>query len=171
MGSSRTRAQTRVPCIGRRTPNHCATREAPGHLILIWTIQTHTYLRTFSMSSVWKYRQPVCLPPDSHMPYSSSQVFTYILLIWDSFPLLWHSLPLCLLYLLQNIYYYLRQIVYKSGHSNLYHPVCVSIFQWFLIYFSTKEGVYFSIPWIWARLIICFNQKNVTEVILWELQT
>ena len=25
--SSRTRARTRVPCIGRQTPNHCATRE------------------------------------------------------------------------------------------------------------------------------------------------
>ncbi|XP_059978438.1 salivary gland specific protein SAGSIN1 isoform X1 [Lagenorhynchus albirostris] len=27
-GSSRTGARTRVPCIGRRTLNHCATREA-----------------------------------------------------------------------------------------------------------------------------------------------
>ena len=31
VGSSRTRARTRVPCIGRQTPNHCATREAPGY--------------------------------------------------------------------------------------------------------------------------------------------
>ena len=29
VGSSQTRARTRVPCIGRRTLNHCATREAP----------------------------------------------------------------------------------------------------------------------------------------------
>ena len=29
MGSSRIRAQTRVPCIGRRILNHCATREVP----------------------------------------------------------------------------------------------------------------------------------------------
>ena len=28
MGSSQTRAQTRVPCISRQTLNHCATREA-----------------------------------------------------------------------------------------------------------------------------------------------
>ena len=28
VGSSRTRARTRVPRIGRRIPNHCATREA-----------------------------------------------------------------------------------------------------------------------------------------------
>ena len=30
VGSSQTRARTRVPCIGRQIPNHCATREAPG---------------------------------------------------------------------------------------------------------------------------------------------
>ena len=29
VGSSRTRARTCVPCIGRRSLNHCATREAP----------------------------------------------------------------------------------------------------------------------------------------------
>ena len=29
MGSSQTRAQTRVPCIGRRILNHCTTREVP----------------------------------------------------------------------------------------------------------------------------------------------
>ena len=28
VGSSWTRARTRVPCIGRQIPNHCATREA-----------------------------------------------------------------------------------------------------------------------------------------------
>ena len=28
MGSSQTRARTRVPCIGRQMLNHCATREA-----------------------------------------------------------------------------------------------------------------------------------------------
>ena len=30
VGSSRTRARTRVPCISRRILNHCATREAPS---------------------------------------------------------------------------------------------------------------------------------------------
>ena len=29
VGSSWIRAQTRIPCIGRRIPNHCATREDP----------------------------------------------------------------------------------------------------------------------------------------------
>ena len=36
VGSSQTRARTRVPCIGRQIPNHRATREAPtGRGILI----------------------------------------------------------------------------------------------------------------------------------------
>ena len=33
-GSSRTRARTRTPCIGRRILNHCATREAHPNAIL-----------------------------------------------------------------------------------------------------------------------------------------
>uniref|UniRef100_A0A8C6F8N6 Polycomb group ring finger 6 n=1 Tax=Monodon monoceros TaxID=40151 RepID=A0A8C6F8N6_MONMO len=45
VGSSRTRARTRVPCISRRTLNHCATREAP--IIFLFStfkrkFQTHT---------------------------------------------------------------------------------------------------------------------------------
>ena len=32
VGSSRTRARTRVPCIGRRILNHCVTREVPPQL-------------------------------------------------------------------------------------------------------------------------------------------
>ena len=33
VGSSWTRARTRVPCIGRRIPNHCVTREVPRALL------------------------------------------------------------------------------------------------------------------------------------------
>ena len=32
VGSSQTRARTRVPCIGRRILNYCATREALGYI-------------------------------------------------------------------------------------------------------------------------------------------
>ena len=35
VGSSQTRARTRVPCIGRQTLNHCATREAL-YVFLSW---------------------------------------------------------------------------------------------------------------------------------------
>ena len=34
VGSSQTRARTRVPCIGRQILNHCATREAPTTLLI-----------------------------------------------------------------------------------------------------------------------------------------
>ena len=34
VGSSQTRARTRVPCIGRQSPNHCATKEALPHLFI-----------------------------------------------------------------------------------------------------------------------------------------
>ena len=35
VGSSQTRARTRVPCIGRQILNHCATREAPVYQFLM----------------------------------------------------------------------------------------------------------------------------------------
>ena len=38
VGSSQTRAQTRVPCIGRQTPNHCATREAQTLFFLVYVL-------------------------------------------------------------------------------------------------------------------------------------
>ena len=37
VGSSQTRARTRVPCIGRRTLNHCATREARLNSFMSYT--------------------------------------------------------------------------------------------------------------------------------------
>ena len=35
VGSSQTRARTRVPCIGRQILNHCTTGEAPKYYLLI----------------------------------------------------------------------------------------------------------------------------------------
>ena len=46
VGSSWTRARTRVPCIGRRILNHCATREIPNlflYLILFLTIHIEAF--------------------------------------------------------------------------------------------------------------------------------
>ena len=41
VGSSQTRARTRVPCIGRQILNHCATREAPTSVLdLTYTVHT-----------------------------------------------------------------------------------------------------------------------------------
>ena len=39
VGSSQTRARTRVPCIGRRTPNHCVTREAPIYILNLFLLK------------------------------------------------------------------------------------------------------------------------------------
>ena len=51
VGSSRTRARTRVPCIGRQILNHCATREA---LICILLISFCNYLFLILLiSSCW----------------------------------------------------------------------------------------------------------------------
>ena len=40
VGSSQTRARTRVPCIGRQILNHCATREAPSLPFLMSSLDT-----------------------------------------------------------------------------------------------------------------------------------
>ena len=45
VGSSRTRARTRVPCIGGRIPNHCAIREALFGLFLIIPLTYCLYIR------------------------------------------------------------------------------------------------------------------------------
>ena len=42
VGSSQTRARTRVPCIGRQILNHCATREAP---FLIFKKSAHMFFK------------------------------------------------------------------------------------------------------------------------------
>ena len=47
VGSSQTRARTRVPCVGRQTPNHCATREALGALLIPWSLMSCWDLEVF----------------------------------------------------------------------------------------------------------------------------
>ena len=51
VGSSQARARTRVPCIGRQTLNHCATREAPQFLkirfsVYHWELIKHSAIET-----------------------------------------------------------------------------------------------------------------------------
>ena len=53
VGSSQTRAQTHVPCIGRQILNHCATREVPVllyiffYLLFFYFIFFHTHTLYF----------------------------------------------------------------------------------------------------------------------------
>ena len=67
VGSSRTRARTHVPCIGRRILNHCTTREAPeveflSQRICIFYILTYIvklYIEKLykynPINSIWRY--------------------------------------------------------------------------------------------------------------------
>ena len=51
VGSSQTRARTRVPCIGRQTLKHCATREAPTSLFQLRKFQACPNLLDFRVGS------------------------------------------------------------------------------------------------------------------------
>ena len=64
-GSSQTRARTRVPCIGRQTPNHCTTREAlTGVFKRRGTLDTQRDTRdgyTQRKGHVWTQKEDGCL--------------------------------------------------------------------------------------------------------------
>ena len=55
VGSSQTRTRTRVPCIGRQTPNHCTTREAPVPVLICFLLQTGLH------STLWETFAPRAL--------------------------------------------------------------------------------------------------------------
>ena len=87
VGSPWTRAQTRVPCIGRQILNHCATREVP---ILAFIIAFFfTFLRSLFLHSASNY----CLVSfhftlqDSHAYFlqstSSAHKLPQLLFIWE----------------------------------------------------------------------------------------
>ena len=52
VGSSQTRARTRVPCIGRQTPNHCATREALSFFFVLFFVFCFLKLLVYSESTL-----------------------------------------------------------------------------------------------------------------------
>ena len=53
VGSSQTRARTRVPRIGRQTPNHCATREAQEYILKRPVLQTQHFWEEVSTARAW----------------------------------------------------------------------------------------------------------------------
>ena len=66
VGSSQTRARTRVPCIGRQILNHCATREARHFYILL-------------NGSFWETAFCISLPSDTLALFK--ELFIYYLFI------------------------------------------------------------------------------------------
>ena len=51
VGSSQTRARTRVPCIGRRILNHCATREVLETFYKVLKVESPSLILTMSFTS------------------------------------------------------------------------------------------------------------------------
>ena len=66
VGSSRTRARTRVPCIGRWILNHCATREVPRMIFLREYISSPTVYQPKQQN--WE-EKPKCLPFSCSIQY------------------------------------------------------------------------------------------------------
>ena len=52
VGSSQTRARTRVPCTGRQTLNHCATREARGEVFWEGLTETQRLRKLLKMDNI-----------------------------------------------------------------------------------------------------------------------
>ena len=64
VGSSQTRARTRVPCIGRQTLNHCGTREALDCFFKVKLIFSLIFIKPSTTSSrIWTlFNLPLCSP-------------------------------------------------------------------------------------------------------------
>ena len=111
VGSSRTRARTCVPCIGRRILNHCATREIPIYLFLFsffWP-----YCMACRILALWPGIEPRPSAVKAQSPnHWTTREFPYIL-----FYILFHyGLP-------QDIEY--SSILY-SRSSLFIHSICNS---------------------------------------------
>ena len=66
VGSSQTRARTRVPCISRQTPNHCATREAQSYHF--WCLITYQ----ITQLEIWLQNRKN-IPPSSQVAQKPMQ--------------------------------------------------------------------------------------------------
>ena len=58
VGSSQTRARTRVPCIGRRILSHCATREAQYIILDEWLEKALCGMPRSRLCEVWRKNGP-----------------------------------------------------------------------------------------------------------------
>ena len=85
VGSSQTRARTRVPCIGRQILNHCATRETP-HWILLDQLFSKCSSQLSSISIPWEYK---CLVPILHYWTQNSEGELGLSNLWFTKPSRW----------------------------------------------------------------------------------
>ena len=99
MGSSRTRARTRVPCIGRQILNHCATREAP-ECVFIASVQNRGVGSSgvrFHRCSLFMQRKSL-LPLAYHTPELGHKLWVFSLLVLPIFSPCKQPLGLAVLY-------------------------------------------------------------------------
>ena len=82
VGSSQTRARTRVPCIGRQTPNHCATREAPDYYYLGFKGYVCVY------AHIWVSTHDASMQTPSPSPPANTKFFQGVITT-NRFPLHW----------------------------------------------------------------------------------
>ena len=59
VGSSQTRAQTHVPCIGRQILNHCATREAPKICLMSRYVPSFNLAPLVDVNEVFEFKESV----------------------------------------------------------------------------------------------------------------
>ena len=99
VGSSQTRARTRVPCIGRQTLNHCATREA-----LLWLFLRILNLHSSCVCSGGginrETRQP--LVAILHITFTFEMIIVSHLLVLSKCPGLWGMLEKACLAVLES---------------------------------------------------------------------
>ena len=161
MGSSWTRSQTRVPCIGRQILNHCAPREAQEHSLkgdgLVKTRHCSTFwcLRGYYSSS--QEEGPSFLlgrkkPPEVNDDHQKPLVLACCL--GDNFKASWF------IYHLANIYHLLcsRHCSRTMWHSNEWNhqinPSIISTTVDFTFYISvisvSNDSNNFLAPYIFA---------------------
>ena len=68
VGSSQTRAQTRVPCIGRQILNHCATREAPETFFFLTSLLECNCFTMLGQFLLYNKVNQLCVYVYSHIP-------------------------------------------------------------------------------------------------------
>ena len=100
VGSSQTRARTRVPCIGRQILNHRATREAQETMFLA---RVRGVLKAHSQSlnenlvlspwHTWKSRLPLEFTRNLPLPFPTPIFFHGYFLTWTGQQLKWEVGP------------------------------------------------------------------------------
>ena len=155
VGSSRTWAQTHVPCIGRQILNHCATREVHHCILesqkwttflLLWLLSCF-FLQAFFLPSVKTSCNPFFLTPVLRIISSKWDVVKLISQFYNSLSEFNHSVTAILFCSRQNV-------------------ECDLISQKRI--FFLKIIFWASIQWVLFFLFFCFSWSQGINTDLWQ---